>query len=96
MTSNALPFDSDPALAPQPGSGRRGVPLSATQRQVLNYVITHGKLTLRDAVRIFGQHYHTNAEKHTGATLTRMVRRGLLVRDRRGVYALHATQKLEA
>jgi hypothetical protein len=88
MTSDQLPFDADPALAPQPGGGRRGVPLSATQREVLNYVISHGTLTLRDAVRFFGQHYYSNAERHTGAMLSRMVRRGLLVRDRRGVYAL--------
>jgi hypothetical protein len=49
---------------------------------------TPGELTLARAVELIGGNLYANAPKHVGVTLSNMVRRGLLVRVRPGVFEL--------
>jgi hypothetical protein len=60
---------------------------SAKQKIVLAHR-TPGELTLAHAVELIGKNIYCNERKHVGAVLTNMVRRGLLVRVRPGVFEL--------
>lgn len=60
--------------------------MTPTQRTILNYAQAQGHITKREAVALIGHRYYCNADKHTGAVLTRMVRGGLLHRTKPGHY----------
>lgn len=45
-----------------------------------------GKITLSQAVALTGKNLYANAQFHTGATLARMVKRGLVRRIKPGVF----------
>jgi hypothetical protein len=55
---------------------------------MLAIIKKQGTITTAEAVKIFGRHIYTNAEKHIGTRLARMVKRGLIVRLKPGVFAL--------
>jgi hypothetical protein len=61
---------------------------SAKQMTILSHCRRRGKLTLAQAVELIGKNIYCNERKHVGAVLSNMVRRGLLVRHRPGVFAL--------
>ncbi|HAR46319.1 MAG TPA: hypothetical protein DCS05_09175 [Nitrospiraceae bacterium] len=62
--------------------------ISTKQAKILASFKTVPTLTLADAVRLIGGNIYCNAEKHVGATLSNMVRRGLIVRVKPGVFEL--------
>ena len=68
--------------------------MSTKQAQILEWVRQNGTITLAEATALTGGNIYHNATKHTGATLARMVDRGLLLRVSRGVYATPHTAAL--
>lgn len=50
------------------------------------------RFTLEDAVRWIGRSYYANERKHTGDVLSRMVKSGLLKREKPGVFVLVRTR----
>lgn len=72
-------------------SARSPVPLNNDQRKVIALLKKQGTLTTEQAVKIFGRHIYRNAYDHIGRRLARMVKRGLIVRLKSGVFALPNT-----
>lgn len=62
--------------------------LSPKQREVMAYLRSHEELTLGQAVVMIGGDVYTNKAKHVGAVLSNMVKRGLICRVRRGIFAM--------
>jgi len=72
--------DSRPASPPQPNSPK--------QRAIVGAVKVNGTITLAEATALVGGNVYANADKHTGALLGNMVKRGLLIRVKAGVFSL--------
>jgi hypothetical protein len=53
---------------------------SRKQQAVIRSARMNGFVTLKEAVRLVGGDIYANAEKHTGAILSNMVKRGMLIR----------------
>jgi predicted HTH transcriptional regulator len=70
------------------GSAPSRGPLNKEQREVIRLLKERGTLTIAEAVKIFGRHIYCNATDHIGRRLARMVKRGLIVRLKPGVFAL--------
>lgn len=51
-----------------------------------------GRFSLEDAVQWIGHSYYANERKHTGDVLSRMVKAGLLKREKPGVFVLIRTR----
>lgn len=66
----------------------RPVPKSPKQRAIIAAVAAspNGTITLADAVALVGGDVYANADKHTGALLSNMAKRGILVRVMPGVF----------
>ena len=47
-----------------------------------------GFITLKEAVHLVGGDVYANADKHTGAILSNMVRHGMLIRVKPGTFKL--------
>lgn len=62
--------------------------LSEKQKQVLAFCHAHeGKITKKEAMTIIDTHY-CNGEKHVGNVLSRMVKTGLLTREKPGMFRI--------
>ena len=62
--------------------------LSEKQKKVLAYCRAHdGKITKKEAMTIIDTHY-CNGEKHVGEVLSRMVKAGLLTREKPGHFTI--------
>ena len=61
---------------------------SPKQRAIIADVTLNGIITLAEATALVGRNVYANAEKHTGALLANMVKKGLLVRLKPGVFSL--------
>jgi predicted HTH transcriptional regulator len=66
-------------------------PLNDDQREVIRLLKERGTITTAEATAIFGRRIYHNAGKHIGTRLARMVKRGLIVRTKPGVFALPET-----
>lgn len=98
--------NSTPTLFPEPVEhGRPGslglasgsaVRLSPKQKAVIEHCHICGKITLEAAVELIGRNIYCNAGKHVGAVLSTMVKRGLLVRVRPGVFILRGNNSFTA
>ena len=64
------------------------VRLSKKQRAVVEYLAANGTITLQQAVALIGRDIYANACKHVGVTLANMVRRGMIIRLSKGLFAL--------
>ena len=71
---------SRPASPPQPNSPK--------QRALVGAVKANGTITLAEATALVGGNVYANTDKHTGALLGNMVKRGLLIRVKAGVFSL--------
>ena len=60
--------------------------LSSKQAVLMLELQKCGTLTLARAIELVGQDIYDNRAKHVGAILTRMVKRGLIVRVKPGVF----------
>lgn len=79
------PFQLEATPLPKPA---RNLGLSAKQRAILAVLRDRKEITLDEAVTLVGRNIYHNAHKHVGVTLSNMVRRGLIVRVRPGVFTL--------
>jgi hypothetical protein len=61
---------------------------SPKQRAIIADVKLNGQITLAEATALVGRNVYANADKHTGALLANMVKKGLLVRIKPGVFSL--------
>lgn len=61
---------------------------SRKQQSILRSAKMNGFVTLKEAVRIVGGDIYANAGKHVGSILSNMVKRGMLVRVKPGVFKL--------
>jgi len=62
------------------------MPLSAKQKKVLAFCHQNdGKITKKQAMELIDD-THCNGEKYVGEVLSRMVKAGLLTREKRGQY----------
>jgi hypothetical protein len=61
-------------------------PLSTKQQAIMMYLERHAEISLAQALSLCGG-YYANGQKHMGGVLTNMIRRGLIVRVRPGLYA---------
>lgn len=67
------------------------------QRIIAAALKQEGRFTLEDAVQWIGRSYYANGRKHTGDVLSRMVKAGLLKREKPGVFVLaKSARKTEA
>lgn len=66
----------------------RHSPLSPKQRKVLAMLRDKPSCTLQEAVTEIGTDIYANACKHVGVTLANMVKRGMLIRVKAGVFSL--------
>lgn len=73
------------ALSLAPGSAVR---LSKKQKSIVEYLAANGTITLQQAVALIGRDIYANACKHVGVTLANMVKRGMIVRLSKGLFAL--------
>jgi hypothetical protein len=62
--------------------------LSPKQRVIISELKELQTINLSDAVRLIGKDIYCNAEKHVGAVMSNMVRRGLIKRVKKGVFKL--------
>lgn len=60
--------------------------LTEKQSAILSYLKVNSAISKQEAVRIIGKSYYCNADKHVGDVLSRMVKSGLLIREKRGQY----------
>lgn len=58
--------------------------LSPHQLAVMDLFKKKSEITLSDAVGVLGKHYYANARFHVAMVLSRMVKRGLIVRIKPG------------
>jgi hypothetical protein len=70
------------------GAEPRRTPLSRKQRILIDYTRKAGELTLEHAVGLVGHDIYCNRHKHVGNILANMVRRGMLVRVKPGVFRM--------
>jgi hypothetical protein len=61
---------------------------SRKQQIVIRSARMNGFITLKEAVRLVGGDVYANADKHTGAILSNMVKRGMLIRVKPGTFKL--------
>ena len=61
---------------------------SRKQQAVIRSAKMNGFVTLKEAVHLVGGDVYANADKHTGAILSNMVKRGMLVRVKPGMFKL--------
>lgn len=62
--------------------------MTEKQKAVINYCLSHGnRITKKEAMTIIDDHY-ANGDKHVGETLSRMVKAGMLIREKPGVFLL--------
>lgn len=66
--------------------------ISEKQKEILRYCQENGEITKQQAVELIGGCYYHNKSKHTGDVLTRMVKRGFLKREKRGLYKIRNLQ----
>ena len=59
---------------------------SRKQAAILRALSSVPQITLAEAVRLIGSNLYYNTEKHVGAVLSNMVRRGMIERVKRGVF----------
>lgn len=76
-----------------PGESSAPLPYSAVarspkQKAVLRYLQDNETITLAQAVTLIGGTVYANANFHVGNTMGAMVKRGLIKRVKRGVFAL--------
>jgi len=86
-----------PSTTDGPGSLRSGVlvrlpTLSRKQRVIVEYLALNKTITLAQGVDLIGTDIYANACKHVGVTLANMVKRGMIVRIAKGIFALPNTQ----
>ncbi len=58
------------------------------QKILFEFCRFNTQITKRKAVELIGNTYYTNAAKHVGDVLSRMVKSGLFIRIKPGVFAL--------
>jgi len=68
---------------------------SQKQTAILRY-IADGEKTKKQIVNRFGAWHYRNSNKYIGEILTRMVRKGLLVRVEKGLYKRKHFERVEA
>lgn len=62
--------------------------LSDKQKKVIAYCRAHeGKITKKEAMELIDTHYY-NGEKHVGEVLSKMVKAGLLIREKPGHFKI--------
>lgn len=61
---------------------------SAKQTAVLAYLKINGTITTAQAADLVGNNIYHNSHKHTGALLANMIKRGMIRRAKKGVFAL--------
>lgn len=62
--------------------------LTPKRRAVLQYLDKNSTITTAQATHLVGGNVYANADKHTGRLLAVMVSRGLIIRQKPGVYCL--------
>lgn len=80
-------FDNDPRRDPEAPARKSPLP-SSKQRRVIEYLRQHGSITTKQAVELIGRNLYANAAHHVGATLRRMVARGMIERVKPGLFTL--------
>ena len=61
--------------------------MSAKQQAILSHLAAAREITTAQAVELIGRNLYANRAKHVGALLGNMLKRRMLVRVRRGVFA---------
>jgi hypothetical protein len=64
---------------------------SPKQSVILSALRHQPEITLAEAVKLIGGNLYCNAEKHVGALLSNMVKRGMIERVKPGVFRLPNT-----
>jgi hypothetical protein len=79
-------FELPPAVIPPTAALAR----SRKQHTILHFLRAHPdvSLSITDAQPLIGWGIYTNQKKHIQRVLSNMVRRGLLIRPKHGLYAL--------
>jgi hypothetical protein len=82
-----------PSKKDAPGSLCSGVlvrppSLSRKQRAIVEYLTINKTIDLHQAVDLIGTDIYANACKHVGVTLANMVKRRMIVRIAKGLFAL--------
>lgn len=68
--------------------------LTGAQKQILKDANERGGIiTKKEIVAMYGSHYYHNGAKHLGDILGRMVKNGLLIREKVGVYRVGKGKK---
>lgn len=68
--------------------------LTPQQQQILKDAQERGgTITKKEIVEMYGGQYHCGADNHLGAMLSRMVKSGLLIREKPGVFIVGAGKK---
>lgn len=62
--------------------------MSPKQTEVMKFFADHEYLTINQAVELIGKNIYHNASFHVGNVLSNMVKRGMIRRVKRGVFAL--------
>lgn len=63
--------------------------MTHNQKEIFDFIRSKGgEAVFSDIVAEFGSNYFLHAEKYVGQSLSRMVKAGILVRVKKGVYAL--------
>ena len=60
--------------------------LSGKQQVIFDHIKAHGSITKAEAVELVGGNIYHNKGHYVGQTLKRMVDRGIIERESRGVY----------
>jgi len=68
--------------------------MSPNQQNIVNALKRQEQLSLDDAIELIGGNIYANKRRHVGATMSRMVRRGLVVRVRPGVFELPSAKNV--
>lgn len=61
---------------------------SPKQSAIIAFCRTSAEITLEQATALVGRNVYHNADKHTGAILSNMVKQGMLVRIKPGLFRL--------
>lgn len=68
--------------------------MTDNQRKIFDFIRAKGgTAVLSDIVAEFGANYFLHPEKYVGDSLSRMVKAGLLIRVKKGVYAIGTGKK---
>ena len=68
--------------------------MTPDQRDIMNIVNAHGgECTKADIVAKLGGNYYCNGDKHVGDRISRMVKSGLLIRLKPGLYKIGKGKK---